>query len=153
MTTRVDYYLLDRAEPQAVAYYTCRLLNKACQAGLRIFLLTDSSDQSQLMDGLLWTSSDANFIPHALIDSAEAADPLTKICIGHELGTAQGVDQQPNFDMLVNMQAVEACQGEHFKRVAELVPADEAHKNAARKRYAAWRDVGAEQTLHNIKIN
>ena len=153
MTTRVDYYLLDQVEPQAVAHYTCRLLNKACQAGLRIFVLTESPGQSQLMDGLLWTSSDANFIPHALVDSAEAVDPLTRICIGHELRSAQGVDQQPDFDLLVNMQTVEVRQGEHFKRVAELVSADESHKNAARKRYAAWRDIGAEQNLHDIKLN
>ncbi len=153
MTTRVDYYLLDQVEPQALAHYACRLLKKACQAGLRIFVLTDSPGQSQLIDGLLWTSSDANFIPHALADSIEGADPLTKICIGHELCSAQGVDQQPDFDMLVNMQTVEARQGEHFKRVAELVSADESHKNAARKRYAAWRDIGADQTLHDIKLN
>lgn len=152
MTTRVDYYLLDQDEPQAVAHYTCRLLNKAWRAGLRIFVLTDSPGQSKLMDGLLWTSSDANFIPHALADSAEAADPLTKICIGHELHSAPGAEQQSDFDMLVNMQTVEVRQGEHFKRVAELVSADESHKIAARKRYAAWRDIGAEQTLHDIKL-
>ncbi len=153
MTTRVDYYLLDKAEPQAVAHYTCRLLNKACQAGLRIFVLTDSRAQSQLMDTLLWTMSDANFIPHAQADSIEAADPLTRICIAHELHTEQDTDQAKKFDMLVNMQAVEVLQGEQFQRVAELVSSDQEHKSAARKRYAAWRDNGAEQKLHEIQLN
>lgn len=147
MTSRVDYYLLDKAESQALAHYTCRLLNKACQAGLRIFVLTDSSAQSQLMDTLLWTSSDANFIPHALADSAEAADPLTKICIGQVLANSQG------FDMLVNMQTEDTPQGEQFERVAELVSSDPAHKSAARKRYAAWRVAGVEQNLHQIQLN
>jgi DNA polymerase-3 subunit chi len=153
MTTRVDYYLLNQAEPQAVAHYSCRLLNKACQAGLRIFLLTNSSAQSQLMDTLLWTMSDANFIPHAQADSIEAADPLTRICIAHELDTGQGTDQAKKFDMLVNMQSVETLQGERFERVAELVSSDQAHKSAARKRYAAWREMGAEQNLHEIQLN
>lgn len=147
MTSRVDYYLLDTVEPQALAYYTCRLLNKAFQAGLRIFVLTASPAQSQLMDGLLWTSSDANFIPHALVDTAEAGNPLTKICIGHELANAQG------FAMLVNMQTAQIIQGEQFDRVAELVSADPAAKSAARKRYAAWRATGAEQNLHPIQLN
>ena len=147
MTSRVDYYLLDQAEPQAIAHYTCRLLNKACQAGLRIFVLTGSPAQSQLMDALLWTSSDANFIPHALVQSAEAADPLTKICIGHAITSPQG------FDMLVNMQTEETPQGDQFERVAELVSSDPAHKSAARKRYAAWRAAGVEQNLHEIRLN
>ena len=146
MTSRVDYYLLDRAEPQALARYACRLLNKACQAGLRIFLLTESASQSEAMDALLWTSSDANFIPHALADSAEAASPLTKICIGHALPGAQG------FDMLVNLQTGETLRGEQFERVAELVSSDPVHKSAARKRYAAWRTAGAEQNLHEIQL-
>ncbi len=147
MTSRVDYYLLDQAEPQAIAHYTCRLLNKACQAGLRIFVLTGSPAQSQLLDTLLWTSSDANFIPHALAQSAEAADPLTKISIGHTLSNPQG------FDMLVNMQTEETPQGDQFERVAELVSSDPVHKSAARKRYAAWRAAGAEQNLHEIRLN
>ncbi len=147
MTSQVDYYLLYQAEPQALAYYTCRLLNKACRAGLRIFVLTDSPAQSQFMDTLLWTTSDANFIPHALTQSAEALDPLTKICIGHAVTSAQG------FDMLVNMQTEETLQGEQFERVAELVSSDPEHKKAARKRYAAWRSTGAEQNLHEIRLN
>jgi len=153
MSTRVDYYLLDQSESQAVAYYTCRLLNKAYQAGLRMFVLTDSAEQSRKLDTLLWASSDANFIPHALAESAEAADPLTKICIGHEFDASRVVSGPQGFDMLVNMQAAESIQGSELERVAELVPADDAHKIAARKRYAAWRSAGAEQTLHNIRIN
>lgn len=153
MTTRVDYYLLDQVEPQAVAHYTCRLLNKAWQAGLRIFVLTDSPAQSRFMDSLLWTSSDSNFIPHALVERAEAADPLTKICIGHALVDSQPVASNQVFDLLVNMQNGEAPQGVDFKRVAELVSSNEAHKNAARKRYAAWRSAGAEQNMHKIKLN
>jgi DNA polymerase-3 subunit chi len=153
MTVRVDYYLLNQAEPRALAHYACRLLNKAYQAGLRIYVLTDSSTQSQLIDALLWTSSDANFIPHALADKPEAIDPLTKICIGHATTDLQAVAENPGFDMLVNMQNGETLQGNEFKRVAELVSSDEAHKSAARKRYAAWRDAGVEQNLHEIHLN
>ncbi len=149
MTARVDYYLLDQQEPRAVAHYTCRLLNKAYQTGLRIFVLTDSPAQSKLIDGLLWTSSDANFIPHALADSAEASDPLSRICIGDVLSA----EPAKGFDMLVNMQGVETLQGKQFGRVAELVSAEQTHKSAARKRYAAWRSIGAEQYLHEIHVN
>ena len=153
MSTRVDYYLLDQADPQAVAWYACRLLNKAYQAGMRVFVLTDTAEQSRSLNSLLWASSDANFIPHALAGSVEATDPLTKICIGHTIETSTGLSTIDGFDMLVNMQTGEVPSGTEFTRVAELVSADEAHKNAARKRYTVWRSSGAEQNMHNIKLN
>ena len=147
MTTRVDYYLLDQADPQALVAYACRLLNKVYQAGLRAFVLTESSEQSQAIDRLLWTSMDANFIPHAMAESAEGNDPLTRICIGNTLPDAE------KFEVLVNLQNMETLQAGRYERVAELVSADEAHKNAARKRYAAWRKIGAEQNLHEIRLS
>ena len=147
MSVRVDYYLLDQADPQRVAGFTCRLLNKAYQAGMRIFVLAESDAQAQSLDRLLWTSSDANFVPHALAESAEAADPLTRICIGHQ-PPASG-----HFEMLVNLQNLDTPQQGNYQRVAEMVSADENHKQAARKRYAAWRKIGAEQNLHDIHLN
>ena len=143
---RVEFYLLDQAGSQAMLEYACRLSNKAYAAGLRLFLLAESEQQSMLLDEMLWTGSDANFIPHALMDSIEGSDPLTRICIGDRLPDASG------FDMLVNLQSGEYPQGGEFARVAELVPADEPGKQAARKRYAAWRDSGAAMKLHNIRL-
>ena len=143
---RVDFYLLDQAGTQAILQYACRLSNKAYGAGLRIFLLSESEQQSKALEDMLWTSSDANFIPHALAGSLEAGDPLTRICIGDQLPEASG------FDMLVNLQTTEQTQGSEFARVAELVSADEPNKQAARHRYAAWRDSGAVMKLHNIHL-
>ncbi len=144
---RVDYYLLDQADPQRVASYTCRLLNKAYQAGMRTYVLAESSAQAQVLDHLLWAASDANFIPHALAGSTESADPLTRICIGHQ-APASG-----SFEMLVNLQNLDTPQQGSYQRVAEMVSADESHKQAARKRYAAWRKIGAEQNLHEIRLS
>lgn len=144
---RVDFYLLDQTGTQAMLQYACRLSNKAYEAGLRIFLLSEFEQQSRQLEDMLWTSSDANFIPHALADSLEASDPLTRICIGDQLPEASG------FDMLVNLQTTGQIQGGSFARVAELVSADEPNKQAARRRYAAWRDAGADMKLHNIRLN
>lgn len=147
MTARVDFYLLDQAGQQAIMHYACRLSSKAYAAGLRIFLLSESVAQSQAINAMLWTGSDANFIPHALADSIEGSDPLTRVCIGEQLPEATA------FDMLVNLQTTEQPQGFEFARIAELVSADEPNKQAARRRYAAWRDSGAELNLHTIRLN
>jgi len=145
VTARVDFYLLDQPGQEAMQHYACRLSNKACSAGLRLFLLTQSRAQSTLLNEMLWTLSDANFIPHALLDSLEAGDPLTRICIGDQLPDADV------YDMLINLQTTEKIQGQTFKRIAELVSADEPNKQSARRRYASWRDSGAELNLYNIK--
>lgn len=145
-STRVDFYLLDQPGLEAMQHYACRLSNKACGAGLRIFLLSESAEQSGLLNEMLWTLSDANFIPHALVDSLEAGDPLTRICIGDQLPDARA------YDMLINLQTTEQIQGQTFKRIAELVAADEPNKQSARRRYARWRDNGAELNLYNINV-
>ena len=141
---RVDYYLLSQSDPQQVLQFTSRLLIKAYDAGLRVFVLAASADQAQMLDKLLWTSSDSNFIPHALADSNSANNVLTKICIGSTLAESAG------FDMLVSLDNNEQIVDKGYARIAELVSADEQNKQAARKRYAAWRDKGAELSLHNI---
>jgi len=143
---RVDFYLLDQPGSQALTNYACRLSNKAYGLGLRLFLLADSPQQVTQLDEMLWTGSDANFIPHAQLDSIEGSDPLSRICIGATLPDPAG------FDMLVNLQTTEQPQGGGFTRVAELVSADEPNKQAARRRYAVWRDTGAEMKLHNIRL-
>ncbi len=143
---RVDFYLLDQPGPQALLEYACRLSNKAYGVGLRLFLLAETAQQATQINAMLWTSSDSNFIPHALIDSIEGSDPLTRICIGEQLPEATA------FDMLVNLQSTEQIQGAEFPRVAELVSADEPNKQAARRRYAAWRDSGTDLKLHNIRL-
>lgn len=141
---RVDFYLLSQSEPQQVLQFTSRLLTKAYDAGLRVFVLTESAEQAQMLDTLLWTVSDTSFIPHALAASSSANNALTKISIGSTLA------QSTDFDMLVSLNNDEQITDKGYARIAELVSADEQNKQAARKRYAAWRDIGAELNLHNI---
>lgn len=147
MSKRVDFYLLDQNDAVKIAHYSCRLLNKAYAAGMRSFVLSQSVEQARMIDQLLWVSSDANFIPHALAESAEARSKLTKICIGTQL------PDEAEFDFLLCFTSDEHACGEQFARVAELVSADEHQKAFARKRYASWRTKGAELNLHRIQLH
>ncbi len=142
---RVDYYLFDQATPEMLVQYTCRLLNKAYQAGLRTYVLAESSEQAMVIDRQLWLASDTSFVPHAITNRTQATHPLNKICIGPALENAD------DFDFLVNLKPEEKIQDNLFSRVAELVPSEDAHKIAARKRYALWREAGAELNTHNIQ--
>jgi DNA polymerase-3 subunit chi len=114
---------------------------------MRVFVLADSEAQCAAIDQQLWMSSDTNFIPHALAGSPAANSQLSKIHIGQTLSDVSG------FDFLVNLGCQDDIEGKDFTRIAELVSADPAHKQAARMRYAAWRDAGAELNTHNIQIS
>lgn len=147
MSIRVDFYLLNQTAESELALYACRLLNKAHSAGLSAFVLAESPEQARMIDQTLWASSDTNFIPHALIDTPQAEHKLTKICIGEK------IPENARFDLLVRLQAGEDIEGERFSRVAELVSADQAHTALARKRYAAWRKIGATLDSHKIQLH
>ncbi|MEE9446441.1 MAG: DNA polymerase III subunit chi [Arenicellales bacterium] len=144
MSQRVEFYLLEQSSDDALLHYACRLLSKVYEAKLSAFILANSAKQMAQIDRLLWAQSDADFIPHALYNSTEGTHPLTKISIG------QSLPEQHQFDMLVNLCHGDTITGQNFKRIAELVSADEQHKANARKRYAQWRDQNAELKLHNI---
>ena len=49
----------------------CLLLSKCYKEGLRTLALVKNSDESAILDNLLWSFSQKNFIPHAL-----SSDPL-----------------------------------------------------------------------------
>ena len=114
---------------------------------MRVFVLAESEAQCAAIDNQLWTSSDTSFIPHAVAGSAAASSQLSKILIGQTLSDVSG------FDFLVNLGCQENIQGKDFARIAELISSDPAHKQVARRRFAAWRAAGAELNTHNIQIS
>ena len=105
MSPRVDYYLLDHTDPSALVRYCCRLVNKAYEANLRIFVFADSVDQANQINEFMWSYADTTFLPHALLQTESAQSPLTKICIGVEL------PELCDFGMLVNLSQDEAVVG------------------------------------------
>lgn len=143
----MDFYLLNQTAESELALYACRLLNKAHSAGLSAFVLAESSEQARMIDETLWASSDTHFIPHALADTPQAKHVLTKISIGEKMPA------NAEFDLLVRLQAGEEIEGEQFSRVAELISADETHTALARKRYVAWRKIGATLNSHKIQLH
>ena len=137
--TRVDFYLLQDLDPEALQRFACRLASKALSGGKRVHLHTDDAVQAQAMDELLWRYPEQRFLPHAqLSDTRVAAAPIS-------IGTA---DPQDCDEVLINLAGDIPAFFGRFDRVAEIVLGNQ--RDAGRQRYKRYRDRGYPLFHHDI---
>ena len=134
--------------------YVCRLTRKiwsdtpSGQPVRNIVMVGEIADLQKL-DELLWTFSNADFLPHCFIDDEAAAE--TPIVLTDDFASP-ALNQIPHADILIHLgmrmpQDVAALVA-RFPRIVEVVTVNEAERLAGRERYKAYRDLGHE--LHNF---
>ncbi len=62
--TRVDFYVVADASPEARLQVAARLTEKAHRQGHSLFINTGSESEAAFLDELLWTFRPGSFIPH-----------------------------------------------------------------------------------------
>lgn len=139
---RVDFYLLDKTEPDALWLLTCRLIEKAYAHGHRVFVQCKDQHDAERLDELLWTYKEDSFVPHNL--QGEGPEPPPPVQIGF--------DKEPRGfnDILINMTDPVPPFFTRFKRVIEIVAANEEAKTIGRHHYRHYRGSGCELQTHNI---
>ena len=139
---RVDFYLLNSAEPDARGLLACRLIEKAYQRGHRVFVHCNSQLEAEQLDELLWTYKDDSFVPHNL--QGEGPEPPPPVQIGF--------DKEPRGfnDILINMANPIPSYFTRFKRVIEIVAFDEEAKAISREHYRDYRNKGCQLQTHQI---
>ena len=144
--TRIDYYVLPGSAQGEVHRLACRIAAKAYGLGHTVYLNAGSAAEARALDDLLWTYSDATFVPHALADhlADEKATARTPVRVGHG-----GAPAAPA-ELLINLAAAWPAFFEQFDRVAEVIDADEQRRSKGRQRYRQYRDRGYEITTHKI---
>jgi DNA polymerase-3 subunit chi len=141
--TRVDFYLLNQAGPQARQLFACRLAEKAYRLENTVHIQTASADDAARLDDLLWTFRDGSFVPHNRIGTADDHED-SPVTVG------AGDREVPGRDLLINLcDDVPAFAGT-FSRIAELVSADPDCKHLGRKRFASYRDSGYTLETHDV---
>lgn len=143
-TQRVDFYVLDTAEPRARLLLGCRLVEKAYLAGQRVFVWLEDAAALAAFDELLWTFSDRSFVPH----EAAQEDPQWEHCpvlLGCQSAPVLG------YDLLLNLGGeAPAASLEQARRVIEILDAEPARRQAARERYRRYRERGVNPQTHHI---
>ena len=140
---RVDFYVLQRADERSRRTLACKLAEKAYRLENTVYIHTQTRQDAEQLDELLWTFRDGSFVPHAIsdVDDDTGVAPVTIGC------TPDGVESR---DLLINLcDEIPEC-AEAFPRVAELVSSDDSCKQESRKRFAAYRDKGHTLETHNV---
>ncbi len=142
--SRVDFYVLSEAEPDALLRCACRLIEKAFDLDHRVYVHVCNESEAQRIDDLLWTFSDRTFIPHQVWLGTEPSHEVVKVLIGELPAPAS------HREVLVNLSGEVPDDLESFARIVELVDADPERKRLSRERYKRYRERGCTLDTHNL---
>ena len=136
----MDFYLLDRGDQEQAQRIACRLAEKGWQQGYKVLLRVADADQAKVLDELLWTFRQESFVPHGLHDE----DPEAAVIITH------GDAPPDSGGLLINLADDVPQRADRFQRIADIVAATDAAKNAGRQRYRAYRAQGWPLRTHPV---
>jgi DNA polymerase-3 subunit chi len=141
--TQVDFYVLKSNANGNRYMLACRIAEKAWAQGHRVLIHTQSPEDAKHMDRLMWTFRDQSFVPHGLIETANAV--LNPVLIGSAGGAGD------EHEVLVNLADEVPNFFSRFERVAECVDSDESVRLGGRERFRFYRDRGYPLKTHEIK--
>ncbi len=136
--TRVDFHFNapDRLQ------YGCRLVRKVHRSGARILVWCEDPVALAQFDQLLWTFSDADFIPHVVASNLLA--PETPVLL-----TAEAIETS-HHEVLVNLGRQTPPMFSRFDRLIEVVSGDDEDRSLARDRWRFYKDRGYPLNAHDL---
>lgn len=140
--TRIDFYILGTATPDARERFVCRLAETAYERGHRVYIHAPDGPAAARLDDLLWTFRAGSFVPHGL--AAAEPEPDVPVQIGHE---GEPADHE---DVLINLATEVPRFFSRFARVTEVVDGDEGTRQQGRERFRFYRERGYPLESHNI---
>ena len=135
--TTIDFYF-NAADRFQVA---CRLAGKAVAQKKRMLIYAPEPETASRIDKMLWTWPAIGFVPHCAVHDPLAGE--TPILI------ASDPDSPPQCELLLNLGAETPPHFERFERLLEVVPTDEAERQAGRERYRFYQARGYKISNHD----
>jgi DNA polymerase-3 subunit chi len=120
--------------------YTCRLIRKARTAGCRIIVFDNERTQLDLLNEMLWTFSESDFLPHVMLNDALMAQ--TPIIL-----TADDLADFPHHELLINLTQSVPGNLSRFERIIEVISSDPQDTLAGRERYRHYQQQSQQQDL------
>ena len=139
----VSFYILSSALLLERYLFACKLIEKAYRNGQFCYILTDSDEQSQLLDDLLWTFRAGSFIPHEIYTGQ--APSTDKVIL---IGSVKAPEHSQG--LLFNLSSKYPEDISKTKRILEILDNSEVTKAAGRNRYRQYQQAGLNVTTHNI---
>jgi DNA polymerase-3 subunit chi len=136
--TSIDFYFNAEDRFQVA----CRLAGKALAQKKRLLIYAPDPQAATRIDRMLWTSPAIGFVPHCALHDPLAAE--TPVLIASDPGEAG------DCSLLLNLGADCPPHFERFERLLEVVPADEAERQAGRERYRFYQARGYKIASHDL---
>jgi DNA polymerase III subunit chi len=141
--TDVSFYLLQTTGMQDRYRYACKLIEKAYRTGCFCYVLTDSPQQSQTLDDLLWTFRPTSFVPHEIYHGM-IPEFANTVLIGHYPAPAQWQK------VILNLAAHPPTDLSHTERLLEILDNNESLKQLGRQRYRHYQQLGLSLKTHHV---
>lgn len=139
----VSFYLLPSRSQQERYLFACKLIEKAYRSGHFCYVLTDSDEQSEIMDNLLWTFRAGSFIPHQIY--AGELPTVENVIL---IGTSKPPERWQK--TVVNLSSQCPRDLEQTGRILEILDDSEATKAAGRERYRRYQQLGLTVATHKM---
>ncbi len=148
--TRIDFYILPAEEIRARLLFACRLIEKAYRLNHRVYVHTDSKEDGQRFDELLWSFRNNSFIPHALYsaDEQHSADQQYQRA-PIEIGTGEA--PADHHDVLINLSLQTPSFYPRFERISEVVIQHPQVLKATRHNYKHYKHRGYPLNRHDMR--
>jgi len=131
----VSFYILPTESLDDRYLFACKLIEKAYRSGSFCYVLTDSAEQSRIIDDLLWTFRAGSFIPHQIY-TGEPPDTEKVILIG-------SLDAPEHWqEILFNLSSHYPGLGPQTGRILEILDNSETTKAEGRNRYRRYQHSG-----------
>jgi DNA polymerase III subunit chi len=139
----ISFYVLPTESTQERYLFACKLIEKAYRSGAFAYVLTDSLEQSQLIDDLLWTFRAGSFIPHQIYTS-ELPSVENTVLIGSSNPPTHWQKT------LINLSSQCPQDFQQIERILEILDNSEETKTFGRNRYRQYQQAGIEIATHKM---
>jgi len=137
---QIDFYVLED-ELLSPELLVCRLALMAWEHGNRIMVVVDDETREKELDTLMWEKPQGRFLPHKLARQPGSAP----VSIGMVKELEDGVA-----DVVINLTREAVPAPERFQRLLEVVPSNDVQREASRKKFRAYRNLGLKPKSHHI---
>jgi len=154
----VSFYILPTESLEDRHLFACKLIEKAYRSGSFCYVLTDSAEQSRIIDDLLWTFRAGSFIPHQIYtgeppdiarDGVYAADSPGASAATEKTVLIGSLNAPDNWQkILFNLSSRYPEVGPQTERILEILDNSETTKAAGRDRYRRYQQSGMKVVTH-----
>lgn len=139
----ISFYVLPTESTQERQLFACKLVEKAYRSGVFSYVLTDSIEQSQQLDDLLWTFRAGSFIPHQIYTD-QRPDSENVVLIG------SGNPPEGWQKTVINLSAQIPYDFQQIERILEILDNSEQTKAWGRQRYRQYQQEGIGIATHKM---